>query len=181
MAALEALTTGLAPADEDLQFLKDVGVLPSTGSSTTTIPYTSGGDPLNPNTGTADTGVLQAIQQLDTKLTNGFAQVMAKLSNNPVKSGGGDQNFSTQSIGMSSSMGGASFLNNFTKKMSNLGDSAKSMLGMASTASTVSGGGGKTRRKGGSQTESMNSTTTLAGGQRKRKTRKSRHRRRRNI
>jgi hypothetical protein len=189
MAALEALTSGLTPPDEDLQFLKEVGVLPSTSSSTTTTPYTSGGDPLNPNTGTTDTGVLQAIQQLDTKLTDGFAQVMAKLSNNPVKSGGGDDNFSTQSIEMSPNVGGATtFLNNLTRKIANLGDSARSMFSTANPTSTspaapagpaptVSAGGGKTRRKGGSQMESMNSTSTLAGG-RRRKTRKSRQRRR---
>ena len=99
MAALQALVGGLTPANEDIELLQQVGILPSTSSSTTTNPYTSGGNPLDPNTGTESTGVLQAIQKLDEKMTGGFAQIMAKLSNTPIRGGGEIK--SPQSIEMS--------------------------------------------------------------------------------
>jgi hypothetical protein len=99
MAALQALVGDLTPPNEDIELLQQVGILPSTSSSTTTNPYTSGGNPLDPSTGTESTGVLQAIQKLDEKMTGGFAQIMAKLSNTPIKGGGEIK--SPQSIEMS--------------------------------------------------------------------------------
>jgi hypothetical protein len=134
MAALQALTGGLQPPNEDVEFLQQVGIIP-----TTTVQ--SAGEKTNVDTGTTDTGVLQAIQQLDTKLTNGFAQIMAKLSNTPMK-GGGEIN-SKQPLEMSSAATAAnspaapqpSFLNRITGAASNaaskIKNSASSMFGTA--------------------------------------------------
>ena len=111
MAALEALVGGLTPANEDIEFLQQTGIIPSvedSSISTTTTPYASGAGPTNPNTGTTDTGVLQAIQKLDEKMTGGFAQIMAKLSNTPMNGG---QIKSPQNIEMSTTTQGKSFFN----------------------------------------------------------------------
>ena len=138
MAALQALVGGLTPPNEDIEILQQVGIIPSTSSSTTTNPYTSGGNPLDPNTGTESTGVLQAIQKLDEKMTGGFAQIMAKLSNTPI-SGGGEIK-SPQSIEMStasvnSTMTQApSFLNKLKSGVSGMGSVLGQAVGMAPAA-----------------------------------------------
>jgi len=85
MVELQALKGDLMPENEDITFLKTVGIIPTTTSSTTTSPYTSGGDS---QTDTVHTGILQKLADLDTKITNGFAQIMAKLSNKPIAGGG---------------------------------------------------------------------------------------------
>lgn len=111
MAALEALVGGLTPANEDIEFLQQTGIIPSVEDSiisTTTTPYASGAGPTNPSSGTTDTGVLQAIQMLDEKMTGGFAQIMAKLSNTPMNGG---QIKSPQNIEMSTTTQGKSFFN----------------------------------------------------------------------
>ena len=143
MAALQALTGGLQPPNEDVEFLQQVGIFP-----TTTVQ--SAGDKINVDTGTTETGVLQAIQQLDTKLTNGFAQIMAKLSNTPMN--GGAEINSKQSLEMSSPATAASppvapaqpsFFNRITGAASNaaskIKNSASSMFGStAAPAATAS-------------------------------------------
>jgi len=99
MTALDTLTSRLLPERDDATFLKELNIIPSLSSSTTTNPYTNGGNPTNLQTGTSSSDVLQAIQRLDEKVTGGFAQVMAKLSNTPIKGGGAGIN-SQQSIEM---------------------------------------------------------------------------------
>ena len=173
MAALQALVGGLTPPNEDIEILQQVGIIPSTSSSTTTNPYTSGGKPLDPNTGTESTGVLQAIQRLDEKMTGGFAQIMAKLSNTPIRGGGEIK--SPQSIEMSAAppdpaqAAEPSFFNKVTggiKAATNgITSGVKSLVGTPSNTGTVA---------------AAPETTTLAGGRRKtRKSRNSRRQRRR--
>jgi hypothetical protein len=177
MAALQALVGDLTPPNEDIELLQQAGILPSPSSSTTTNPYTSGGNPLDPNTGTESTGVLQAIQKLDEKMTGGFAQIMAKLSNTPI-SGGGEIK-SPQSIEMSApspdpaqaaapqaAAPQPSFFNQLTSGVkaatNGLKSGVKSLVGAPSNTGTVA---------------AAPETTTLAGG--RRKTRKFRNSRRR--
>jgi len=106
MAALQALTGGLVPKNEDTEFLEQVGIIPTTSSSTTTTPYTTaaveGGAPSENQGDTAHPAILQAIQQLQTSVTNGFAQVMAKLSNKPATMNGGAE-ISNQHLDMQNS------------------------------------------------------------------------------
>jgi len=168
MAALEALVGGLTPANEDIEFLQQTGIIPSVedSSTTTTTPYTAGAGPTNPSTGTTDTGVLQAIQKLDEKMAGGFAQIMAKLSNTPMKGG---QIKSPQTIEMSQEQPAAqpaaqpSFFNKLTSGISSgikgVGNSVKGLVGVPSSTGTVA---------------AVESSTTLAGGRRRRRTRKSR-------
>jgi len=120
MAALDALTSKLLPERDEDDFIKEVMV---DRSSTTTNPYTSGGKSVNLQTGTNNSDILQAIQQLDEKVTGGFAQVMAKLSNTPIKGGGAGIN-SQRSIEMSAP----------SKSMWN---SAKNLLGLGSPAANA--------------------------------------------
>lgn len=166
MAALEALVGGLTPADEDIEFLQQTGIIPSVEDSgtTTTIPYTAGAGPTNPNTGTTDTGVLQAIQKLDEKMAGGFAQIMAKLSNTPMNGG---QIKSQQNIEMSTTtqpVAQPSFFSQITNGIKSVGktvgNSVKSLVpppkntGAAgavaptpSTAAPAAGGGRRRTRK----------------------------------
>jgi len=99
MAALDALVEGLIPENQAVTDLKELGILPSTSTSTRINPYTSDRNPLDPNTGMETTAILQGIQKLDEKITGGFAQIIAKLSNTPIRGGG--ENKSHQSIEMS--------------------------------------------------------------------------------
>jgi hypothetical protein len=175
MAALQALVGDLTPPNEDIEILQQVGILPSL-PSTTTNPYTSGGNPLDQNTGTESTGVLQAIQRLDEKMAGGFAQIMAKLSNTPIRGGGEIK--SPQPIEMSApspdpaqdaapqaAAPQPSFFNQLTSGVTAATKAAtngvKSLVGAPSNAGTAA----------------APETTTLAGG--RRKTRKSRYSRRR--
>lgn len=145
MAALQALTGGLTPPNEDVEFLQQVGIIPNTASSTTTTPYTSGGDPLNAQTGTKDTGVLQAIQQLGAQMNNGFAQILAKMSDKPISSPmrGGDgapsRLISDQPIEMESTeTSEPSFFNKVASGAKNMVNGAKKMAGLSQPEPTES-------------------------------------------
>jgi hypothetical protein len=128
MAALDALTSKLLPERDEDDFIKEVMV---DRSSTTTNPYTSGGKSVNLQTGTNNSDILQAIQQLDEKVTGGFAQVMAKLSNTPIKGGGAGIN-SQRSIEMSAANSGMA-----SAPSKSMWNSAKNLLGLGSPAANA--------------------------------------------
>lgn len=182
MAALDALTSNLLPDRSDAAFLQDVGIIPSISSSTTTNPYTTGGSPTNLQTGTSSSDVLQAIRQLDEKVTVGFVQVMAKLSNTPIKGGGAGIN-SQQSIEMSAGNSGAATQPSVFNKAK---DTVQQMFGFGpATAPAANAPAAPNKPKlmstgSTSQTTQMASTSSLSGGRRRRsRTRKSRQKRRR--
>ena len=161
MAALDALTSNLLPDRDDAAFLQDVGIIPPFSSSTTTNPYTTGGSPTNLQTGTSSSDVLQAIQRLDEKVTGGFAQVMAKLSNTTIRGGGARIN-SQQSIEMSAGNSGA--------PRRGVLNTVKSFFGIAPAANSAPAAN--------AANTGMGSTSSLSGGRRRRsRTRKSRQRR----
>jgi hypothetical protein len=128
MAALDALTSKLLPERDEDDFIKEIM---ADRSSTTTNPYTSGGKSVNLQTGTNNSDILQAIQQLDEKVTGGFAQVMAKLSNTPIKGGGAGIN-SQRSIEMSSANSGMA-----SAPSRSMWNSAKNLLGLGSPAANA--------------------------------------------
>lgn len=197
MAALDALTSNLLPDRDDAAFLQDVGIIPSSSSSTTTNPYTTGGSPTNLQTGTSSSDVLQAIQRLDEKVTGGFAQIMAKLSNTPIR-GGGSRINSKQPIEMSAGNSGAATQPSMLNKAKELFGFGPAAAPAASNAATAPAAApalvGSTPNKSKlmstgstSQTTQMASTSSLSGGRRRRRSRtrksrqkRSRHSRRRN-
>jgi hypothetical protein len=185
MAALEALVGGLTPADEDVEFLQQTGIIPSpeekNGTSTTTLPYTAGEGPTNLSTGSTDTGVLQAIQKLDEKMAGGFAQIMAKLSNTPMKGG---QINSPQNIDMSTTTQEQTSIFNkiqgeFRKGLNNVTSGVQGMVGSQSPPPSNNGAAAGVQGMVGSQSPPPSNngaaagpTSTLSGG--RRRTRKSR-------
>lgn len=180
MAALDALTSKLLPDREDAAFLQDVGIAPPSSSSTTTNPYTTGGNPTNLQTGTSSSDVLQAIQRLDEKVTGGFAQVMAKLSNTPIRGGGGIN--SQQSIEMSAANSGMA-------KEPSMWNKAKGLFGLgpegpaapaanAAPAAPLMSTSTRPKLVSTGSVGQIASTSALSGGRRRRsRTRKSRQRR----
>ena len=128
MAALDALVGGLIPENQAVTDLKELGILPSTSTSTRINPYTSDRNPLDPNTGMETTAILQGIQKLDEKITGGFAQIIAKLSNTPIRGGG--ENKSHQSIEMSTPYVNPTTTQapSFFNKMGSMYESAKKAL-----------------------------------------------------
>jgi len=178
MAALEALVGGLTPADEDVEFLQQTGIIPSpeekNGTSTTTLPYTAGEGPTNLSTGSTDTGVLQAIQKLDEKMAGGFAQIMAKLSNTPMKGG---QINSPQNIDMSTTTQEQTSI--FNKIQGEFRKGVQGMIGSQSPPPSNNGAAAGVQGMVGSQSPPPSNngaaagpTSTLSGG--RRRTRKSR-------
>lgn len=183
MAALDALTSNLLPDRDDAAFLQDVGIIPSSSSSTTTNPYTTGGSPTNLQTGTSSSDVLQAIQRLDEKVTGGFAQVMAKLSNTPIRGGGAGIN-SQQPIEMSAGNSGAATqpsMFNKAKQLFGFGPAVAPAAANAGPAAANAATPNKPKLMSTgstSQTTLMASTSSLSGGRRRRsRTRKSRQKR----
>jgi hypothetical protein len=164
MAALQALTGGLVPKNEDTEFLEQVGIIPTTSSSTTTTPYTAaaveGGAPPENKGDTAHPAILQAIQQLQTSVTNGFAQVMAKLSNRPAAMNGGAE-ISNQHSEMQSenTVKEPSFFNKLAKGAKNI---------VKNTANAVGATG-----QGASNVGPQAEPTWSASGGRRRKSRRS--------
>jgi len=164
MAALDALTSKLLPERDEDDFIKEVMV---DRSSTTTNPYTSGGKSVNLQTGTNNSDILQAIQQLDEKVTGGFAQVMAKLSNTPIKGGGAGIN-SQRSIEMSAANSGMA-----SAPSRSMWNSAKNLLGLGSPAANAPLAPPAANAAPAANAEST--TSSLSGGRRRRsRTRKSR-------
>ena len=157
MAALQALTGGLTPPNEDLEFLQAVGIAPTTTLSTTTTPYTAEESVAKPDP--AHASILQAIQELDTKFTNGFVQIMGKLSNTPVKSGGGE--ISTEDIEMQNSTmtSEPSFFNKIASGAKNIAKKTTNAVGAMASS--------------GPQMEPMMEPTMSAHGGRRRKSRRS--------
>jgi hypothetical protein len=164
MAALQALTGGLTPPNEDLEFLQNVGIAPTTTLSTTTTPYTAAEPAVKFDP--AHESILQAIQQLDTKFTNGFAQIMGKLSNTPVKTGGGE--ISTQDIEMQNSTmtSEPSFLNKIASGAKDLAKKTTNAVGITRQENAMASSGPQM----GPQME----PTMSAHGGRRRKSRRSR-------
>ena len=164
MAALQALTGGLAPPNEDLEFLQNVGIAPTTTLSTTTTPYTMDAA-TTVKSDPAHASILQAIQQLDTKFTNGFVQIMGKLSNTPVKSGGGEN--STQDIEMQNSTmtSEPSFFNKIASGAKDLAKKTTNAVGITRQENAMASSG--------PQMEPMMEPTMSAHGGRRRKSRRS--------
>jgi hypothetical protein len=185
MTALDTLTSRLLPERDDATFLKELNIIPSLSSSTTTNPYTNGGNPTNLQTGTSSSDVLQAIQRLDEKVTGGFAQVMAKLSNTPIKGGGAGIN-SQQSIEMFAGNSG-------TTTQPSLFNTARGLFGLGPAAPAASAANApaanapaaplmstSTRPKlvSTGSVGQITSSSSLSGGRRRRsRMRKSRHQR----
>jgi hypothetical protein len=182
MTALDTLTSRLLPERDDATFLKELNIIPSLSSSTTTNPYTNGGNPTNLQTGTSSSDVLQAIQRLDEKVTGGFAQVMAKLSNTPIKGGGAGIN-SQQSIEMFAGNSG-------TTTQPSIFNRAKSLFGFEPAAPAANAPAANapaaplmstsTRPKlvSTGSVGQITSSSSLSGGRRRRsRMRKSRHQR----
>lgn len=167
MAALQALTGGLTPPNEDMEFLKGVGIVSTTTAPTTTTPYTSGKTIGAGSMDPAHAGILQAIQALDTKVTNGFAQIMGKMANKPVSMGGGAEN-SQGNIDMENSTmtQERSFFNKIANGARNLAKKTTNAVGLTRNTNTRMNG------------NSGNITRTLVGG-RKRRGKKGTRRRRR--
>ena len=185
MAALDALTSNLLPDRDDAAFLQDVGIIPSSSSSTTTNPYTTGGSPTNLQTGTSSSDVLQAIQRLDEKVTGGFAQVMAKLSNTPIRGGGAGIN-SQQPIEMSAGNSGAATQPSMLNKAKELFGFGPAVAPAAANAGPAAANAANANKSKLMSTQ-MASTSSLSGGRRRRRSRtrksrqkRSRHSRRRN-
>ena len=182
MAALDALTSKLLPERDEDDFMKEVM---SDRSSTTTNPYTSGGNPINLQTGTNNSDILQAIQQLDEKVTGGFAQVMAKLSNTPIKGGGAGIN-SQRSIEMSAANSGMA-----PAPSKSMWNSAKNLLGLgassapaanapAANAPAANAPAANAPAANAPAANTAPTTSSLSGGRRRRsRTRKSRRSRQR--
>jgi hypothetical protein len=177
MAALDALTSKLLPERDEDDFIKEVM---GDRSSTTTNPYTSGGNPINLQTGTNNSDILQAIQQLDEKVTGGFAQVMAKLSNTPIKGGGAGIN-SQRSIEMSAANSGMA-----PAPSKSMWNSAKNLLGLgassapAANAPAANAPAANAPAANAPAANVESTTSSLSGGRRRRsRTRKSRRNRQR--
>jgi hypothetical protein len=157
MDATDSLNKKLLAETSDFNSLKELGVINSGLGSTTTTPYPFGGNPINLQTTTSNSDVLHAIEQLRGEVKNGFEKVMAKLSDTPVKTGGGAQNISQQPVEMSEST---------TTESPSFINGIKNTLGFGSPPQEPIST--STR-----DTSSLNDT--LTGGRRKR-TRKSRRR-----
>ena len=193
MTALDTLTSRLLPERDDATFLKELNIIPSLSSSTTTNPYTNGGNPTNLQTGTSSSDVLQAIQRLDEKVTGGFAQVMAKLSNTPIRGGGAGIN-SQQPIEMSAGNSGSTTqpsignsdrttqpsIFNRARDLFGLGPAAPAANAPAANAPAAPLMSTSTRPKlvSTGSVGQITSSSSLSGGRRRRsRMRKSRHQR----
>jgi len=75
------------PPDTGIESLQKLGVIPTTSSSTTTNPYSVDAKPMNIDSGTEHTAILQRLSDIEKAMKAGFAQVMAKIPNTPVSGG----------------------------------------------------------------------------------------------
>lgn len=87
MDALSSLQKQASAPDPNVALLQSLGIAPTTSTSTTTSPYSSGTPPLNIQSGTEHSAILQRLTEIGTKIDNMGAQIMAKLSNKPASGG----------------------------------------------------------------------------------------------
>ena len=84
---VKSLEEQATPPDADIESLQKLGIIPTTSSSTTTSPYSTGAKPMNIDSGTEHTAILQRLSDIEGAMKAGFAQIMAKMSNKPVSGG----------------------------------------------------------------------------------------------
>lgn len=83
----ESLKEQVSPPDTGIESLQKLGIIPTTSSSTTTSPYSTNARPMNIDSGTEHTAILQRLSDIEGAMKAGFAQIMAKMANKPVSGG----------------------------------------------------------------------------------------------
>jgi len=84
---LKSLEGEAIPPDTDIEGLQKLGIIPTMSSSTTTSPYSTNAKPMNIDSGTEHTAILQRLSDIEGAMKAGFAQIMAKVSNKPISGG----------------------------------------------------------------------------------------------